>query len=132
VSKPVFRPPWYAVALAALFAGFTVWSFAQGKLDEEWISFWGLFLVLEVTAAISAQPGDTMSERLWNWIGIRPPRPVRLWRVPAVVVFVAILLGHFAQGGTLWWTSGGAVIVTSLPVAAAVLLGFRENRKGIS
>lgn len=123
------RPRAWQVAIAAAFAIACVWSFAVGRFDEQWISFWGLFLVIEVSGAASSWPGDTLSERWWSWAGVRPLRRGRVWRVPAALLFLFVLAAHFAQGGTWWWTGGGAVSVTSAPLAAAVLLGWRENRR---
>ncbi len=73
-----------------------------------WIG-WGLaFCAIEGVALANSRPGDTLSEHVWAWLGVRrpgQPAPVRTprWtlRVARTVVLSGLLwLGlHFATGG---------------------------------
>jgi len=123
------KPAIWQVAIAAVCAGACVWSFAVGRLNEQWAGWLALFLVLELSAAVNAEAGDTFSERIWNWTGIRPRRLSRLWRVPIVGLFMAELTAHFATGGDRWWTGGLAVLLTGIPVGVIVLRGVFQKRE---
>jgi hypothetical protein len=61
-----------------------------------WLSWFALFAVFEVPALLRARHGDTLSERVWMWLGRYEPFT---WRVAARrVVFVAFwfwLSWHF-------------------------------------
>lgn len=56
---------------------------------------WGVasfasFLVLELIALTNKAPGDTLSERLREWLGFVPYRPLRRYTLPA---FIALTVG---------------------------------------
>ncbi|GII81227.1 hypothetical protein Sru01_62090 [Sphaerisporangium rufum] len=48
----------------------------------------GSFAVLETWALLSKQAGDTLSERLREWLGIYP---VKHWRLAASALFIGFL-----------------------------------------
>ena len=123
------KPDAWQIAIAAACAGACVWSFAAGRLNEQWAAWLALFLVLELSAAVNAEAGDTFSERIWNWTGIRPRHLSRLWRVPIVGLFMAELTAHFATGGDRWWTGGLAVVLTGIPVGVVVLRGVFQKQQ---
>jgi hypothetical protein len=124
----LIRPAWWQTVIVASCAGGTVVAYAQGLWDQQWAGWLALFLAMELGAAASHEKGDTLSERVWAWLGIRPRRPLRLWRAASVVLFLAELAAHFATGGEQWWSGGGAVIVTALPLGAAIVSGFLKWR----
>jgi hypothetical protein len=78
-----------------------------------WVSWIGLFLVLEGIALARRKYGDTLSEQVWNWFGIgkKDPqtgeliRPASSWHVQsrrvALLAFLIWLTVHFMTGGYL-------------------------------
>ena len=72
-----------------------------------WIG-WGLaFAVIEGVALVNARAGDTLSEHVWAWLGVRRSgaRPARTPRWTLRVARIIVLSGllwlalHFATGG---------------------------------
>jgi hypothetical protein len=116
-----YRPPLWQSAAACIVANACWLAFAYGLTNEQWLLFWVLFLIIELGAATDAEPGNTFSERWWEWSGVRPLRPGRLHRALGVVPFLVVLALHFAQGGSRWWSGGLAVITTSLWPAAVIV-----------
>jgi len=66
-------------------------------VTELWI-FWGVFFaVIEGAALLNKEPGDTLSEHVWRWIGKRGnPKPSGYkWRRGALLTTLLWLIGHF-------------------------------------
>ncbi len=127
------RPPvWQVALLSAICLGLVV-SFAFGAFGIAWPLWLAAFLLIEVSAAANREPGDTLSERTWRWLGIRPPHALRWPRTAAIAVFLVELTLHFMFGGAYPWCGGLAIILTALPVGAVVVYslvlegGFRED-----
>lgn len=114
------RPAAWQVEIAALCAACTVWSYARGRLNAEWAWWLAQFLTMELGAAIGHVEGGTLSERVWTWFGIQPPRRSRWLRVPIVGGFFAILLAHFITGGVFGWSGGLAVGIAAVPLAVVI------------
>jgi hypothetical protein len=55
-----------------------------------WLSWFALFFVFEVPALFRARHGDTLSERVWIWLGRYEPFTV--WVLMRRVVFGAFWL----------------------------------------
>jgi len=117
----------WQVAIVAVCAAGTTVAYALGRWDEQWVGWLSLFLAMEVGAALSRESGDTFSERIWAWCGVRPVRPGRWWRVGAIAVFLGELVLHFAAGPGYWWSGEEAVIVTAIPLVVAIVSGFRSR-----
>jgi hypothetical protein len=121
-------PAWWSVLIAFVCANGAVVSFALGHVDAQWALWLGLFLVMEIEAAISREPGDTFSERSWAWFGIRPHKRAQAWRLPALAVFAVVLGAHLVTGGVFWWCGGAAVAVTGAPFGVVVIFGLVERK----
>ncbi len=117
------RPAWWSVLVAFVCANGAVVSFALGYHDAKWALWFGLFLVMEIEAAISHAPGGTLSERSWFWFGIRPYQPAQVWRLPVLAVFLLVLSAHLVTGGVFWWCGGAAVAVTGTPLGIVIVRG---------
>lgn len=72
-----------------------------------WIAWGVAFAVIEGAALVNARSGDTLSEHVWAWLGVRrdgtaPARTPR-WtlRVARLIVLSGLLwlAIHFATGG---------------------------------
>lgn len=67
----------------------------------------GSFALIEGIALYNSTPGDTLSEHLWAWLGVRRPRersfitPHWTLRVARIVFLSAVLwfVLHIATGG---------------------------------
>ena len=72
-----------------------------------WIGWGVAFCVIEGVALANSRAGDTLSEHVWAWIGVRRPgaAPVRTPRWTLRVARTIVLSGllwlalHFATGG---------------------------------
>lgn len=71
-----------------------------------WIGWAVYFLIVEGMALFNSKPGDTLSEHVWSFIGIRrkgaDPRDPTGWtrlRRFIVLAFMAWLSFHFLTGG---------------------------------
>ncbi len=117
------RPVWWSVLIAFVCANGAVMSFATGHVDAQWALWLGLSVVMEIETAISREPGDTLSERVWSWFGIRPYVRAQFWRLPVLAVFLLVLGGHFVTGGVFWWCGGAAVAVTGTPLGVVIVRG---------
>jgi hypothetical protein len=122
------RPSLVQAGIAFVTANACALSYSLGYFEQAWIWMGALFLVMEVGAAVSAEPGDTLSECTWLWFGIRPRAGRRLVRIPALAQFGAVLWAHFLTGGGTWYAGGGAVIVSSVPVVAVIAHSVIERR----
>src|SRR5688572_28063 len=91
-----------------------------------WIG-WGLyFAVVEGVALANSRSGDTLSEHVWSFLGLRRDatrnRPATGWtkvRRIAVGLFMLALATHFLIGSDA--LGNGVLIGTSVLLAAAVL-----------
>lgn len=123
------KPAWWQVVIVGFCAAGTTLAYALGSFDRQWAGWLALFLAMELGAAASRECGDTFSERLWNWLGVRPVRQGRWWRCGAIVLFLAELSAHFVLGSGHWWTSEWAVVVTATPLAVAMVTGALRHRR---
>ena len=89
-----------------------------------WLGWLVLFLVYELYAAVAPPLGDTLSENVWDWFGVRSKRPYSTLRRLVLAVFMVTLTLHFVFGAP----GGGWIMATGAPVAAVVLYAtFREG-----
>jgi len=74
------------------------------ELNDTYSWLWGVFALLfaaiEGAALKNKNPGDTLSEHVWKWMGIKQPdgtpKPSGyIWRRGALGVFLAWLVAHF-------------------------------------
>jgi hypothetical protein len=114
------RPGPFACGLASALALGSVAAFSAGLWEASWVCLGLLFLAIEISAAVNGQPGDTLSERTWVWMGVKPFRASRWLRSSLLGLFLAELALHFASGGGAWWNDGKAVIVTGIPVGLVI------------
>jgi hypothetical protein len=64
-----------------------------------WLLWLGMFAVVEGAALLNKKPGDTLSEHVWDWFGIRgKPKGYQARRF-VLLVFLAWLTTHFLTGG---------------------------------
>lgn len=95
---------------------------------------WGLyFLIVEGMALANSTSGDTLSEHVWAWLGLRntTEREVtwRTWiRRGAVLFFMALLAVHFVIGSN---TVGNTLLAAAgIALGALVLIGWLRHRIG--
>jgi len=84
--------------------------------DWPWLAWLGLFLLVEVPAAIR-KSGGTLSEWAWRVFALRPPE--RKWgpaRRITFVVFWIVTGAHFVVGLRWGWVVGAAVPLVSVIV----------------
>lgn len=92
-----------------------------------WITWLVAFLIVEIYAALSKPGGDTLSENVWRWFGVRPRpsgRRVRLaWpRRAALLAFLLSLTGHLVFG----WTVGPVI---AFGAVVAWIIGYSALRE---
>lgn len=65
-----------------------------------WVAWIGGFVMLEVPALLTRQPGATLSEHVWAWFHVNDSRhTVTTWVLRSVLlVFLAWLLLHLGFG----------------------------------
>lgn len=90
-----------------------------------WIGWLVLFLLYEVYAAKAEPKGDTLSENVWDWFGVRGYRPWSPVRRALLFAFMATLTLHFVFG----WPGGAAVIIAALPVGAVIAYSVLCERR---
>jgi hypothetical protein len=68
-----------------------------------WIGWGVLFLVIEGIALKRTAPGDTLSETIWRWAGVRGYKVNKLIHVRRIILalFMVELTIHFSSGR--WW-----------------------------
>lgn len=64
-----------------------------------WIGWLVLFLVYELYAAKTSSKGDTLSETVWKWVGVRGPRRSIVRRL-ILLAFLTSLTSHLTLGTT--------------------------------
>lgn len=74
-----------------------------------------LFLPFELYAARSKTPGFTLSETIWKWFGIKPPKPFGWLRRLILMNFLVALGVHLCYA-----TSAVPVAVFGAMVAAVI------------
>lgn len=121
------RPGALPVAILALVCLGMVWSFAYGRIESQWASWLAAFLTMELWAVVHRAPGATFSERLWNWLGIRPRRPLRMLRIVAAALFLCEFALHVVTGGAYWWSGGLAILGTAVPLGGVIGWGIVEE-----
>lgn len=63
-----------------------------------WIFWLVFFAVIEGTAIIDKDRGDTLSEHIWVWFKIKDKPRTWTWRRAALAVFLVWLLVHMVAG----------------------------------
>jgi hypothetical protein len=91
-----------------------------------WVVVWLLigFLPFEVYAALSKKKGDTFSENVWDWFGIKKSKPYGPLRRLVLAGFMTSLSAHFIFG-----TGPTALIVFAVPVAGIIVYSLAKERK---
>jgi hypothetical protein len=116
------RPHVIQAAIAFVCANACAWSYATGRIREQWEYLGALFLLLELGGAVSQAEGDTFTEAWRAWVGLKPWRPGRFWlRVPPAPLFCVALGAHLFGDGSQWWSSWQAIVLAALPLAAVVV-----------
>lgn len=67
-----------------------------------WLIWLAYFLALEGVALYRSQPGDTLSEHVWQWFTVGAGKPRNGWarfRRFALLAFMVWLTAHFLTGG---------------------------------
>jgi hypothetical protein len=82
-----------------------------------WIGWLILFLIYELYAAWAPPLGDTLSENVWKWFGVRQSKPFARYRRGALALFMVTLTCHFVLGEP----GGEWIVLTGLPVAGIIL-----------
>lgn len=111
----------------------SVWTVA-------WIG-WGLyFAVVEGAALANSRSGDTLSEHVWSFLGLRRDdtryRPATGWtkvRRAAVGLFMFTLGAHFLIGSDALGNGvliGSAVLLTAVVLGTAAVRYWRRSRRG--
>lgn len=90
-----------------------------------WVAWLVAFLAVEVPAAIRKGKDDTLSENVWDWFGIKSPKPYRGMRRSILAIFMLTLSGHFVFG----WPGGLGVILTGIPVGGVIAYALYFERK---
>lgn len=90
-----------------------------------WCGWLLLFLVYEVYAAKAEPKGDTLSENVWDWFGVRGYRPWAPVRRAFLGAFMLTLTAHFvfARPGGL------GVILAGVPVALIIAYSICFERR---
>lgn len=67
-----------------------------------WAAWLFLFLCGEGYALFNRQPGDTLSETVWNWFDVMPGRTFTTWTITHFLLFFFMvwLTGHLVFA---WW-----------------------------
>ena len=125
------RPSLIQAAIAFITANSCALSYSLGYFEEAWVWWFALFLTMEIGAAISREPGDTLSECTWLWFGVRPVNPWRLVRIPVLAQFGVVLWAHFIDGGSHWYTGGVPVILSGIPVATVIGHSIIERQRRV-
>jgi len=81
-----------------------------------WCGWLALFLLYEIVAARSRASGDTLSEMVWYWFGVRTARRYAILRRLFLAAFLVALLAHLVLGASVL-----PVIVTGGLVAAVIV-----------
>lgn len=64
-----------------------------------WVLWLVMFLAIEGAALVNRDRGDTLSEHVWKWFGLRGKPSGYRWRRFAFLAFWAWLTVHFFTGG---------------------------------
>lgn len=92
-----------------------------------WAGWLVLFLVYEIAAAIAKPKGDTLSENVWDWFGVRSKRRWSGARRAVLALFMGVLSCHFVFGEP----GGLGVILAGAPVGVVIAyaLAFERGRR---
>ncbi len=89
-----------------------------------WVGWLVLFLVYELYAAKSEPKGDTFSENVWSWFGVKGPRRPLAWLRRIILAgFLIALAGHLAMG----WTVVPVAVFGILMVLVIIWALWREH-----
>lgn len=81
-----------------------------------WLGWLALFLLYEIYAAKAEPKGDTLSENVWDWFGVKTYKPYSGLRRGILGAFMGVLSCHFVFGEP----GGLGVILSGLPVGAVI------------
>ena len=90
-----------------------------------WIGWLVLFLLYEVYAAKAEPKGDTLSENVWDWFGVKTYRPLAPLRRAVLAAFMLNLTSHFVFG----WPGGASVIIAGVPVGLVIAYAIAFERR---
>jgi hypothetical protein len=92
-----------------------------------WLGWLALFLIYEIVGAVSEKDKPerfTLSRNVWDWFGVRTPRPWAPARRTVLAAFMSVLSCHFVFG-----TPGAvAVIVSGIPVGLIIAYAVAFER----
>lgn len=63
-----------------------------------WLFWLAMFLVIEIPALLNKNPGDTLSEHVWNWFSILNKSEGWLWRRVVLAAFLLWMVWHLLTG----------------------------------
>jgi hypothetical protein len=86
-----------------------------------------LFLLYEIYAAKAAPKGDTLSENVWDWFGVKSYKPLSGFRRAILGAFMGVLGCHFVFGEP----GGLGVILAGIPVGCVVVYSILFERKPV-
>jgi hypothetical protein len=86
-----------------------------------WVGWLALFLIYEVYGAIARPKGDTLSENVWSWFGVR--KGGHVVRRAFLALFMLTLSSHFVFG----WPGALGVILTAAPVFVFITFGVVKD-----
>jgi hypothetical protein len=89
-----------------------------------WAGWLALFLVYEIAAAIAKPKGDTLSENVWDWFGVRSKKPWSGARRAVLGAFMGVLSCHFVFGEP----GGLGVILAGIPVGVVIAYSLAFER----
>jgi hypothetical protein len=93
-----------------------------------WAGWLVLFLIYEIVGAVSekGKPARfTLSRNVWDWFGVRTPRPFAPARRIFLAAFMGVLSCHFVFGEP----GAAGVIVAGIPVAVVIAYAIAFERE---
>lgn len=65
-----------------------------------WLSWLGIFVVIEGTALFNKRDGDTFSDHIWSWFAVKD-KTAKFWQLRRTVLLVSVtwIAAHFLTGG---------------------------------
>lgn len=73
----------------------------MSKWTRLWLAWLGMFLFIEIPAAVNKQSGDTLSEHVWRWFNIKDKSKGYKIRRSILGLFLLGLGFHFQFGTTV-------------------------------
>jgi hypothetical protein len=90
-----------------------------------WLGWIVLFLLYEVYAAKAAPKGDTLSENVWDWFGVKTYKPFSGLRRCVLGAFMTVLGTHFVFGEP----GGLGVILSGIPTGLVIFYALAFEGK---